>query len=153
MTLTLVLWFTIKTSLQVCGNQKEVKSMRISELSKLTGASIRSLRYYEAKGLIATQREENGYRVYNQMVVERVKTIQFYLSLGFTTEQIESFLNCVMKNQESQCDDLLPLYTEKLQEIEKQMEMLQLLQLNLKDRISYIEEQRRQGLPVGLPSI
>ncbi len=130
-----------------------MKSMRISELSKLTGASIRSLRYYEAKGLIATQREENGYRVYNQMVVERVKTIQFYLSLGFTTEQIESFLNCVMKNQESQCDDLLPLYTEKLQEIEKQMEMLLLLQANLKDRISYIEEQRRQGLPVGLPSI
>ncbi|CAN7315295.1 MerR family transcriptional regulator [Paenibacillus sp. LjRoot153] len=127
--------------------------MRISELSKLTGASIRSLRYYEAKGLIATQREENGYRVYNQMVVERVKTIQFYLSLGFTTDQIESFLNCVMKNQESQCDDLLPLYTEKLQEIEKQMEMLLLLQANLKDRISYIEEQRRQGLPVGLPSI
>lgn len=130
-----------------------MKSMRISELSKLTGASIRSLRYYEAKGLIATQREENGYRVYNQMVVERVKTIQFYLSLGFTTDQIESFLNCVMKNQESQCDDLLPLYTEKLQEIEKQMEMLLLLQANLKDRISYIEEQRRQGLPVGLPSI
>ena len=60
-----------------CRNKKEVKSMRISELSKLTGASIRSLRYYEAKGLIATQREENGYRVYNQMVVERVKTIQF----------------------------------------------------------------------------
>ncbi|WNR45653.1 MerR family transcriptional regulator [Paenibacillus roseipurpureus] len=126
--------------------------MRISELSKLTGASIRSLRYYEAKGLIATQREENGYRVYNQMVVERVKTIQFYLSLGFTTEQIESFLNCVMKNQESQCDDLLPLYTEKLQEIEKQMAMLQLLQANLKDRIAFIEEQRRQGLPIGLPS-
>ncbi|RTE08810.1 MerR family transcriptional regulator [Paenibacillus whitsoniae] len=125
--------------------------MRISELSKLTGASIRSLRYYESKGLIATQREENGYRVYNQMVVERVKTIQFYLSLGFTTEQIEGFLNCVMKNQESQCDDLLPLYTEKLQEIEKQIDMLQMLQANLKDRIAYIEEQRSQGLPVRLP--
>ncbi|MGG1552213.1 MerR family transcriptional regulator [Paenibacillus ferrarius] len=125
--------------------------MRISELSKLTGASIRSLRYYESKGLIATQREENGYRVYNQMVVDRVKTIQFYLSLGFTTEQIEGFLNCVMKNQESQCDDLLPLYTEKLQEIEKQIDMLQMLQANLKDRIAYIEEQRSQGLPVRLP--
>ncbi|MDR6881548.1 DNA-binding transcriptional MerR regulator [Bacillus sp. 3255] len=129
-----------------------MKAMRISELSKLTGASIRSLRYYEAKGLIATQREENGYRVFNQMAVERVKTIQFYLSLGFTTEQIESFLNCVMKNQESLCDDLLPLYTEKLQDIERQMEMLQMLQANLKDRISYIEQQRLQGLPVELPA-
>jgi DNA-binding transcriptional MerR regulator len=129
-----------------------VKAMRISELSKLTGASIRSLRYYEAKGLIATQREENGYRVFNQMAVERVKTIQFYLSLGFTTEQIESFLNCVMKNQESQCDDLLPLYTEKLQDIERQMEMLQMLQANLKDRIAYIEQQKLQGLPIGMPS-
>ncbi|NEW08496.1 MerR family transcriptional regulator [Paenibacillus sp. SYP-B3998] len=123
--------------------------MRISELSKLTGASIRSLRYYETKGLIVTEREDNGYRVFNKMAVERVKTIQFYLSLGFTTEQIESFLNCVMKNQESLCDDLLPLYLEKLKEIEQQMEMLKLLQANLKDRIAYIDHQRLHGQPVS----
>lgn len=121
-----------------------VNAMRISELSKLTGASIRSLRYYEQKGLIATEREENGYRVFNQMAVERVKTIQFYLSLGFSTEQIESFLNCVMKHPESHCDDLLPLYTEKLREIEQQMEMLMLLQANLKDRIAYLERQKQE---------
>ncbi|UJF32266.1 MerR family transcriptional regulator [Paenibacillus hexagrammi] len=116
--------------------------MRISELSKLTGASIRSLRYYEQKGLIATVRQDNGYRVFNQMAVERVKTIQFYLSLGFSTEQIEGFLNCVMKHQESQCDDLLPLYTEKLRDVEKQMETLKLIQANLQDRIAYIQQQK-----------
>ena len=32
------------------------------------------------------------------------------------------------------------------------MKMLQLLQANLKDRIAYIEQQRLQGLPVGLPA-
>jgi len=116
--------------------------MRISELSKLTGASVRSLRYYEQKGLIATERGENGYRNFNQMTVERVKTIQFYLSLGFTTEQIESFLNCVMKHPEAMCDDLLPIYEERLQQINKQMDMLELIQANLKDRIAYIQGQR-----------
>ncbi len=36
--------------------------MRISEVSRRTGVSIRSLRYYEQKQLLCARRLENGYR-------------------------------------------------------------------------------------------
>jgi DNA-binding transcriptional MerR regulator len=121
--------------------------MRISELSKLTGASIRSLRYYEQKGLLTAGREENGYRIYNQLTVERVRTIQFYLSLGFTTDQIEGILNCVMKHREEHCDPVLPLYEQKLAEIEKQLETLNLLKSNLNDRISFLRQENARNNP------
>lgn len=119
--------------------------MRISELSRKTGASIRSLRYYELKGLLTSEREENGYRIYSQLMIERVKTIQFYLSLGFTTDQIEGILNCVMKNREEQCDDVLPLYEQKLAEIEEQLGTLQQLKSNLNDRIAYLKQGNGRG--------
>ena len=68
--------------------------MRISEVSRRTGVSIRSLRYYEQKRLLCPRRLENGYRDLDEEAVQRVKTIQMYLGLGLTTEQIEEILAC-----------------------------------------------------------
>jgi len=53
--------------------------VRISEVSRRTRASIRSLRYYEQKRLLCAHRLGNGYRDIDEEVVERVHTIQ---SLG-----------------------------------------------------------------------
>jgi DNA-binding transcriptional MerR regulator len=119
--------------------------MRISELSKLTGVSVRSLRYYESKGLLSTEREENGYRIYHRLAVERVRTIQFYLNLGFTTEQIEGILNCVMKHPEADCNDVLPIYETKLAEIEEQIGTLNLLKSNLNDRIAHLKQENARN--------
>ena len=63
--------------------------MKISELSKKTGASIRSIRHYEKKNLITAVRLENGYREFDESAIKRIRIIQLYLGLGLTTEQIE----------------------------------------------------------------
>ena len=68
--------------------------MRISEVSRRTGVSIRSLRYYEQKRLLCARRLENGYRDLDEEAIKRVQTIQMYLGLGLTTEQIEEILDC-----------------------------------------------------------
>jgi DNA-binding transcriptional MerR regulator len=49
------------------------------------------MRYYEEKNLITPISLENGYRKYNNLSLERVKTIQFYIGLGLSTDQIEDF--------------------------------------------------------------
>ncbi len=68
--------------------------MRIGELSEATGASPRSLRYYEAHGLIHSRRQPNGYREYDASAVDAVRTIRSLLDLGFPTALIERILPC-----------------------------------------------------------
>jgi len=115
--------------------------LQIGELAKSTGVSIRSLRYYEQQGLIAADRQENGYRTYNPLMIEKVNTIKFYLSLGFTTEQIASFLHCVMMNKESFCSQIVPIYRQKLAEIEDQIQLLSQIRANLLDRIEAVTDE------------
>lgn len=118
--------------------------LKIGELSERTGVSIRSLRYYERQGLLAPIRQDNGYREYSVFAVEQVQTIRFYLDLGFSTEQISGFLNCVLKNKEAFCEEVLPIYEQKLQEIDEQIKLLNQIRGNLQDRITSIQLERNQ---------
>ncbi len=116
--------------------------MKIGELSTRTGASIRSLRYYEEQGLLAPVRHNNGYRDYSPFAEEQVRTIQLYIGLGLSTEQIADFLHCVLKNKEAFCQEILPVYQQKLAEIDDQIYVLQTIKSNLKERIqSILDEQ------------
>jgi DNA-binding transcriptional MerR regulator len=116
--------------------------MKIGEIAARTGVSIRSLRYYEKVGLLKPIRRENGYREYSPFAEEQVRTIQFYLKLGLSTEQIAGFLHCVLKNKEAFCKEVLPVYRQKLAEIEAQIHLLQNIKLNLEERIQSILDER-----------
>lgn len=116
--------------------------MKIGELSLRTGVSIRSLRYYEQQGLLAPLRNEKGYREYTPFAEEQVKNIQLYLNLGLSTEQISSFLHCVLKNKEAFCKDILPIYQQKLVEIDSQLHLLNNIKSNLEERIHAIMEEQ-----------
>lgn len=112
--------------------------MKIGELAKQTGVSVRSLRYYEQQGLITPVRLASGYREYHALAAGQVRTIQFYLQLGLSTAQIKSFLHCVLVNKESFCKEVLPIYREKLDEINSQLALLTQLKQNLEERIEAI---------------
>jgi DNA-binding transcriptional MerR regulator len=122
--------------------------VRISEVSRRTGVSIRSLRYYEQKRLLCARRLPNGYRDLDEEVVERVQNIQMYLGLGLTTEQIEEILDCTQTSPFPHplpvCEEeLLSLYQDKLQDIEQQMTVLTALHTRLTERIACLERQLR----------
>ncbi|MEU6185353.1 MerR family transcriptional regulator [Nocardia sp. NPDC047038] len=69
--------------------------MRIGELSERTGTSRRLLRYYEEQGLIAAQRCGNGYRTYDERLVDRVRQIRGLLDAGLPTRIIKQILPCL----------------------------------------------------------
>ena len=120
--------------------------MRISELSRRTGVSVRSLRYYNQKKLLCARRLENGYRDLDEEAVERVQSIQMYLGLGLTTGQIEDILQCAEVSPLPQplpvCEEvLLELYQEKLGDVEQQIAVLTMLQTRLKERIACLQRQ------------
>ena len=69
--------------------------MRIGELSAATGASARSLRYYEEQGLLTSERSAGGQRHYPASAVERVNLIQSLLTAGLNSATILDVLPCI----------------------------------------------------------
>ncbi|MFJ8544007.1 MerR family transcriptional regulator [Streptomyces sp. NPDC093586] len=69
--------------------------MRIGELARATGTTARALRHYEQAGLISSERASNGYRVYDEGVVVRVRNIRHLLSVGLTLDDVRVFLPCL----------------------------------------------------------
>lgn len=68
--------------------------MQIKDVEKLTGLTAKSIRFYEAKGLIDVKRnEENSYRSYSENDVERLKLIKLFRYLEFSVEEIKSLLD------------------------------------------------------------
>ncbi|MET8024592.1 MerR family transcriptional regulator [Streptomyces avermitilis] len=69
--------------------------MRIGELGRVTGATPRALRHYEQAGLITSWRADNGYRVYDDGTVTRVRNIRHLLAAGLTLDDVRVFLPCL----------------------------------------------------------
>jgi DNA-binding transcriptional MerR regulator len=69
--------------------------MRIGELSRRTGVSPRSLRYYEEQGLLASTRTAGGHREYSPLAVERVERIQCLFAAGLCSSTIHELLPCI----------------------------------------------------------
>lgn len=69
--------------------------MRIGELSRRTGVSPRSLRYYEAQGLLVSTRSDAGQRHYSDAAVERVSLIRQLFEAGLSSRVIAMVLPCV----------------------------------------------------------
>jgi DNA-binding transcriptional MerR regulator len=69
--------------------------MRIGDLAAMTGASARSLRYYEEQGLLSSERGSGGQRRYADAAVERVSVIRSLLAAGLNSSTIRDVLPCI----------------------------------------------------------
>ncbi|MEU3528079.1 MerR family transcriptional regulator [Streptomyces sp. NPDC038707] len=70
--------------------------MRIGELSRRTGVSVRLLRYYEEQGLLSPVRRSSGYREYREDDVRTVHNIRTLLGAGLSTRTIAELLPCMV---------------------------------------------------------
>ncbi|AUS80817.1 MerR family transcriptional regulator [Actinoalloteichus sp. AHMU CJ021] len=68
--------------------------MRIGELSRRAGVSVRALRYYEEQGLLRPRRRPSGYREFGDGDVALVARIQALISAGLNTQHIAEVLHC-----------------------------------------------------------
>ncbi|WP_063023339.1 MerR family transcriptional regulator [Nocardia niwae] len=69
--------------------------MRIGELAERTGVSVRSLRYYESKDLLSSERTSGGQREYSDAAVDRVRRIQEMFAAGLHSDTIGELLPCI----------------------------------------------------------
>ena len=100
--------------------------MKIGELSRRTGVSVRMLRYYEGEGLLAPPRTEAGYRDYSPAEEETVLRIKMLGAAGMTLETIQQLLPCVTNNNPDfrPCNELRKILRNQVDLIDQRIETL-----------------------------
>jgi len=88
--------------------------MRIGELARRTGVSERSLRYYEQRGLLVSDRTSNGQREYVDAAVDRVIHIQELFAAGLRSESIAKLLPCMRDADGGPAETATPRLVEDL---------------------------------------
>ena len=81
--------------------------MRIGELSRRTGASVRALRYYEEQGLLGSDRSVGGQRHYTEDAVPRVEFIRRLLAAGASSRAIAEMMPCFDTPSEATFDSAM----------------------------------------------
>jgi MerR family transcriptional regulator, redox-sensitive transcriptional activator SoxR len=67
--------------------------LTIGEVSRRSGVASSALRFYEARGLISSERMGSGHRRYPRPVLRRIAFIVFAQRVGLTLEEIASELS------------------------------------------------------------
>ncbi len=111
--------------------------MKIGELARQTDVSIRSLRYYDAMGLLPTRRSVNGYRVFAADAVSQVKQIRTLLTSGFNIADIRFLLPCLYQQETGLplCEAALAHYQQKLTMLDEQIQTLQGVRQRIEERL------------------
>ncbi|MBQ1022979.1 MerR family transcriptional regulator [Micromonospora sp. C95] len=68
--------------------------IRIGEVAREAGVSVRAVRYYEQQGLLTAERSPSGQRRYRQDAVTLVRFFQQMYAAGLTSQRIAELLPC-----------------------------------------------------------
>lgn len=109
---------------------------QIGLVAKESGVPIKTIRYYEELGLLkASGRTEGGFRLFDPDVFTRLNFIKRAQSLGLSLSEIKEFLN-VHDEGNLPCDHIKTKLEDKLLEINRRIQQLQILKLELEGLLS-----------------
>lgn len=113
---------------------------RIGELAELTGATTRTLRYYEELGLLKPIRNTSGQRLYNEAALSRLNFINELKSGGFSLQEVKTFFESWQNNDTGAAasEQTLGLVQQKLTEISELQERINKLNNELKAMIQFL---------------
>ena len=101
--------------------------MLINELSKRTGITAHTIRFYEKSGLIKGKRDENvksnKYFHYDDETVEKLELVRDAKSVGFTISEISQLMDAWYNNKMTVSEKLIVL-DEKLLSIDDRIKQL-----------------------------
>ncbi len=128
--------------------------MKIGELSRKTGKTVRALHLYEERGLLQPRRSAGGFRLYGPDELARVYWIGKLQDLGFKLAQISGLLSAVAtadKAPEAMVG-VREIFDEKLKQTREQLERLERLERDLEESLAYLEACRTCDEAVSVES-
>ncbi len=101
--------------------------MLINELSKRTGITAHTIRFYEKSGLVKGKRDanvtSNNYFHYDEEAVEKLQLIRDAKSIGFTISEISKLMEAWYSNKMT-LDSKIKVLDEKLKSIDEKIKGL-----------------------------
>lgn len=106
-------------------------SLKIGEVSKLSGIGIEALRFYEKSGLLdRPSRAGSGYRVYDAGILERLDFIKRAQVLGFSLDEIKRIIE-ERRDGQSPCAEVRAIVRRRLEELDERMAQMRLYRKEL----------------------
>ena len=109
--------------------------LTITEVSRRSGVASSALRFYEARGLIASERTGAGHRRYPRAVLRRIAFIVFAQKIGLSLMEIGAELSKLPKNRVPERSDWAKLSGGWTGRVEEQIAELQRLKAGLTECI------------------
>jgi len=107
----------------------------ISEVARRSGVASSALRFYEERGLIASERAGSGHRRYPRSVLRRIAFIVFAQKIGLSLEEIGAELAKLPRDRVPKRGDWARLSSEWSKRIDQRIEELQRLRGTLTECI------------------
>lgn len=124
--------------------------LRVGDLAKATGKTVRAIHLYEELGLLRpATRSSGGFRLYEPAAVERVRWIDLLHGLGFSLQEMGEVLRSWWTAEEGPdaMADLRALFSRKLEDTREAVRRHQELERELEEGLRYLETCRECATP------
>jgi DNA-binding transcriptional MerR regulator len=116
-------------------------TLSIGALSKATGTTVETIRWYERVGLLPVPARTRGnYRAYGPAQLERLSFVRRARDLGFSLDQVRALLR-LADDRERPCEAVDQVARAHLEEVERKIADLEALRRELQDLLG----QRHHG--------
>lgn len=119
--------------------------LKVGELAKRTGKTVRAIHLYEELGLIAPAvRSKGGFRLYHDKAAKRIDWIQKLQELGFSLTEIKAFLRDWEQSNAAPkaMDQVREIFSDKLRETKENVARLERLVGDLTETLAYMDSCR-----------
>jgi DNA-binding transcriptional MerR regulator len=121
---------------------KTQKLMRVGELAKAVGKTVRAMHLYEELGLLEPRaRSEGGFRLYGDEAVDRIHWIVKLQAIGFTLAEIQGFVRDFQSagSAPEATARVRALFHEKQQQIREQIMQLSVIENDINEALAYLD--------------
>ena len=123
--------------------EQSSKLLKIGDLAKRAGVTVRTVRYYEELGLLTpTETSPGGFRLYSENDLRKLHFIKRFKNLDFPLEEILELID-VSKGHGSKSEIIqgsLALLQRQLEQVDNKMAKLAGIKKEIKEAISLLHE-------------
>jgi MerR family transcriptional regulator, copper efflux regulator len=119
--------------------------LKVGELARRTGKSVRAIHLYEELGLLTPAvRSKGGFRLYSARAAARIEWIQKLQDMGFSLTEIKAFLRVweASATAPKAMATVREIFADKLRETQETISRLGRLADELKESLDYLDSCR-----------